>query len=167
MAAKTLVSKGARVFGFNRQSAKATDTLVELQAACQGTGKFTHINCDLQDFQSIRAAAAELEGKLAGDPLYALVNNAGMLPSSANIFGSAPQALGNLPKKLITITHRCTSSKCLLVIAPLNLQLFTLCASFLLGDAGVDSPHQVNMLLAITTRPPRCREDCASVNGIC
>jgi NAD(P)-dependent dehydrogenase (short-subunit alcohol dehydrogenase family) len=79
VAANALVRKGAHVFLLNRASEKATKSLNAIRQACKGDAKAVHVECDLQDFESVRAAAASVEQQLEGDGLYALLNNAGSL----------------------------------------------------------------------------------------
>jgi hypothetical protein len=79
VAANALVGKGAHVFLLNRASEKATTSLNEISQACKGDAKAVHVECDLQDFESVRAAATSVEQQVEGDGLYALLNNAGSL----------------------------------------------------------------------------------------
>jgi NAD(P)-dependent dehydrogenase (short-subunit alcohol dehydrogenase family) len=78
-AANALVRKGAHVFLLNRASERASTSLNAIRQACKGDAKAVHVECDLQDFASVRAAAASVEQQLEGDGLYALLNNAGSL----------------------------------------------------------------------------------------
>jgi NADP-dependent 3-hydroxy acid dehydrogenase YdfG len=79
VAANALVRKGAHVFLLNRASERASTSLNAIRQVCKGDAKAVHGECDLQDFASVRAAAASVEQHLEGDGLYALLNNAGSL----------------------------------------------------------------------------------------
>lgn len=74
--ARELGRLGARVFVLNRESARATDALARLQAAVPGA-TFTPVACDLQDFASVRAAAAAIAAQTG--VLDILCNNAGVM----------------------------------------------------------------------------------------
>lgn len=74
--ARELARLGARVFLLNRASSRATAALARLQAEVPG-GDFVAVVCDLQDFASVRAAAAEIIENT--DRLDILCNNAGVM----------------------------------------------------------------------------------------
>lgn len=69
--------KGAHILALNRKSERATASSTAIRAAApQGT--VTDIACDLQSFDSVKAAVAEVEAATKGTGLDALVLNAGM-----------------------------------------------------------------------------------------
>ena len=75
--ADAVAKKGARVVLLNRPSERASAALAAVQAAASDPSLVTHIDCDLQSFESVRAAGAQV---LALDvPLDVLVNNAGVM----------------------------------------------------------------------------------------
>lgn len=74
--ARELARLGARVILLNRASARATDSLAQLQAEVP-EGQFDAVVCDLQDFASVRAAAQTILGRY--DRLDILCNNAGVM----------------------------------------------------------------------------------------
>eukprot|EP00899_Mesostigma_viride_P011791 jgi/Mesvir1/20612/Mv14840-RA.1 len=76
--AKLAASKGARVFALNRPSKRADDALNVLRQAAVGP-KPVHINCDLQSFESVRAAAAEVAKLTEKEGVDVLLNNAGIM----------------------------------------------------------------------------------------
>lgn len=78
-AAKAIVSKGGSVYALNRPSERAVASLQALNEACKEGGTATQVDCDLQDFSSVRAAAADVKKHLKGKGLDALLNNAGDL----------------------------------------------------------------------------------------
>lgn len=92
--ARELARLGARVFLLNRQSPRADAALARLQAAVPGAS-FTPIVCDLQDFGSVRAAAAAIAGQT--EVLDILCNNAGVmaLPDRATVDGHDVQMQTN------------------------------------------------------------------------
>lgn len=78
---KTLALKGAHVLALNRASERSTTACTEVQDLCstsEGAGKVTEVTCDLQNFESVRAAGAQVLTLLNGTGLDALVCNAGM-----------------------------------------------------------------------------------------
>lgn len=74
--ARELARLGATVLLLNRASERATASLAELRAAVPGA-TFHPVTCDLQDFASVRAAAAEIRRRY--DRLDILCNNAGVM----------------------------------------------------------------------------------------
>jgi NAD(P)-dependent dehydrogenase (short-subunit alcohol dehydrogenase family) len=76
VAARTAAELGGEVLLLNRNSSRVEDALAKLQAAVPN-GKFVTIACDLQDFDSVRKAAAEITSKYS--KLYCLANNAGIM----------------------------------------------------------------------------------------
>ena len=78
---QTYVMKGAHVLALNRPSERATEACKQVGDECAdtpGAGKITQISCDLQSFESVRSAGAEVLSVLNGAGLDALVCNAGM-----------------------------------------------------------------------------------------
>ena len=76
VAARTVAEKGGEVVLLNRPSSRATDSLKKLQIAVPN-GKFVSIECDLQDFDSVRSAVQEIKSKYT--KIYCLANNAGIM----------------------------------------------------------------------------------------
>ncbi len=74
--ARELGRLGARVFLLNRSSSRADAALARLQAEVPD-GQFEPVVCDLQDFASVRQAAATLREKT--ERLDVLCNNAGVM----------------------------------------------------------------------------------------
>lgn len=74
--AREVSKKGATVILLNRRSERATRALQQLQAAVPDA-TFDAIVCDLQDFASVRKAAADILAKYP--QLDVLVNNAGVM----------------------------------------------------------------------------------------
>lgn len=71
-AAKVLVKKGFRVFGSVRKAADGERLTKELGA------NFTPLLFDVTDEPAVKAAGAEVSRALKGEPLFGLVNNAGI-----------------------------------------------------------------------------------------
>eukprot|EP00892_Ulva_mutabilis_P002671 jgi/Ulvmu1/12404/UM009_0051.1 len=89
-AMKVLVSKGAHVMALNRPSERATTACRKVREHCGGSdGRITEVPCDLQSFESVRAAGLEVITQLGGTGLDALVCNAGVmaLPDRATVDG--------------------------------------------------------------------------------
>lgn len=78
-AAKAIASRGGNVFALNRPSERASAAVLAIKEACKDGGTVTHIDCDLQDFQSVRAAAEKMQkdGQVKANGLNCLLNNAG------------------------------------------------------------------------------------------
>jgi len=76
VAAQTVAEHGGEVVLLNRPSKRVDDSLEKLQSTVP-TGKFTCIECDLQDFESVNKACDEI--KLKYDKIYCLSNNAGIM----------------------------------------------------------------------------------------
>lgn len=74
--ARELARLGATVILLNRGSERATASLEKLRGEVPG-GKFDAVVCDLQDFESVRAAAADIVGRYK--KLDVLCNNAGVM----------------------------------------------------------------------------------------
>ena len=78
VAAKLFAEKGAaKVFLLNRPSARAEAARAEISAAAAAGTVVTHVDCDLMDFGSVRAAAAAV--RAATGELDVLCNNAGVM----------------------------------------------------------------------------------------
>lgn len=82
IAAKCLVLKGAHVLALNRPSDRATASSNNIRAEIPkaGGGQLTDVTCDLQSFESVRSAGAQVLEVLEGTGLDALVCNAGAVP---------------------------------------------------------------------------------------
>ena len=76
VAARTVAELGGEVVLLNRPSSRATDSLKKLQIAVPN-GTFVPIECDLQDFDSVRSAVKEIKSKYT--KIYSLANNAGIM----------------------------------------------------------------------------------------
>lgn len=74
--ARELARLGARVFLLNRTSSRADAALMRLQQEVPD-GDFVAVTCDLQDFASVRTAAAAVRSQT--DVLDILCNNAGVM----------------------------------------------------------------------------------------
>lgn len=74
--ARELAKRGATVLLLNRPSARSQDALKKLIDEVPSS-TFENIACDLQDFESVREAAAAIKGKY--DRLDVLCNNAGIM----------------------------------------------------------------------------------------
>jgi NAD(P)-dependent dehydrogenase (short-subunit alcohol dehydrogenase family) len=74
--ARELARLGARVFLLNRASHRAEASLARLRQAVP-SGDFVAVTCDLQDFDSVRNAAAAVRSQT--DTLDILCNNAGVM----------------------------------------------------------------------------------------
>ena len=72
-----LVSKGANVIMLNRPSTRAKAAHEKLQAAAAKPEQVVHIDCDLQNFESVRAAGKAIVA--LGVALDGLINNAGVM----------------------------------------------------------------------------------------
>lgn len=74
--ARELAQLGAKVLLLNRESERATRALAQLKSEVP-SGDFTAITCDLQRFDSVRAAAAAI--REAHDRVDVICNNAGVM----------------------------------------------------------------------------------------
>ncbi len=74
--AREVAKKGATVILLNRESERARNSFQQLQEAVPD-GNFDSVVCDLQDFQSVRAAAETIKSRY--NTIDALVNNAGVM----------------------------------------------------------------------------------------
>jgi len=78
IAAQTFVKKGAdHVILLNRPSERAAKALDEISAEAGGNTKVEHVDCDLQDLDSVRKAAETIKEKYVA--LDILCNNAGIM----------------------------------------------------------------------------------------
>eukprot|EP00535_Pseudo-nitzschia_heimii_P008643 CAMPEP_0197178072 /NCGR_PEP_ID=MMETSP1423-20130617/3460_1 /TAXON_ID=476441 /ORGANISM="Pseudo-nitzschia heimii, Strain UNC1101" /LENGTH=334 /DNA_ID=CAMNT_0042627727 /DNA_START=118 /DNA_END=1119 /DNA_ORIENTATION=- len=77
IAAETVAKHGGEVLLLNRPSPRSIESLKKLRAAVPG-GKFVPIDCDLQNFASVRSAAQEIKAK-GYTSIYCLSNNAGIM----------------------------------------------------------------------------------------
>jgi len=77
IAAKTVAKHGGEVLLLNRSSPRSISSLEKLRASVP-EGKFVPIECDLQDFSSVRKAAEEIKAK-GYKSIYCLSNNAGIM----------------------------------------------------------------------------------------
>lgn len=94
VAARTVAELGGEAVLLNRPS-KRVDAMIEsLKAAVPG-GKFVTIECDLQNFESVRKAATEVKSRY--DKIYCLANNAGIMatPDEATVDGYDTQMQTN------------------------------------------------------------------------
>lgn len=83
-AAECVARHNGEVLLLNRPSSRSTASLEKLREAVPD-GKFVPIDCDLQDFDSVRKACAEIKEKY--DALYCLSNNAGIMATADEITG--------------------------------------------------------------------------------
>ncbi len=94
VAARTVAEHGGEAVLLNRQSNRVETMLASLKEAVPG-GRFVTIECDLQSFQSVRNAVAEIKRKY--DKIYCLSNNAGIMatPDEATVDGYDTQMQTN------------------------------------------------------------------------
>lgn len=76
VALKTVVAKGGAVVALNRSTPRAQQALSKTEI---DQNKVTHIQCDLQDFSSVKAAGQEIKQLYAEEGIYCLANNAGVM----------------------------------------------------------------------------------------
>lgn len=93
--ARELAKRGATVILLNRESERATQSHQQLLEEVP-EGKFEAVTCDLQNFESVRGAAAQIQAKY--DTVDVLVNNAGVmaLPDRATSEGYDVQMQTNV-----------------------------------------------------------------------
>lgn len=84
IAAETVAKHGGEVLLLNRASPRSKASYEKLKASVPGA-KFTQIDCDLQDFSSVKAAAKEIKSVLGYTELYCLCNNAGIMAVDDNV----------------------------------------------------------------------------------
>ena len=77
VAAKTVANKGAKVILLNRASPRAENALKQLKESCP-KAELIQVECDLQDFASVRQAAKKMT-TLCAKGLDVLCNNAGVM----------------------------------------------------------------------------------------
>lgn len=94
VAAGTAAELGGEVVLLNRKSQRVTDSLSRLKEAVPD-GKFVSIECDLQDFESVKRAIDEIKSKYT--KIYCLSNNAGIMatPDKATVDGYDTQMQTN------------------------------------------------------------------------
>lgn len=78
VAAGAAAGLGAHVVLLNRPSARAVASLQKLQAENK-EATFTAIDCDMQDFASVRSAAATIKKQFSKCGIDVLINNAGVM----------------------------------------------------------------------------------------
>ena len=78
VAAETIAEKGGRVYMLNRPSPRAA-AIQETLSQRHPDGRVSTIDCDLQRFQSVRRAAAELSRRCGDSGVDVLINNAGVM----------------------------------------------------------------------------------------
>ena len=76
VAARVVAELGGEAILLNRPSPRVDAMMKSLKEAVPN-GKFVKIDCDLQSFESVQKAAAEVKAKY--DKLYCLTNNAGIM----------------------------------------------------------------------------------------
>jgi len=76
VAARTVAEKGAEVVLLNRKSKRSEASLEKLKAEVP-SATFVPVECDLQDFDSVRSAIKQVKAKY--DKIYCLSNNAGIM----------------------------------------------------------------------------------------
>jgi NAD(P)-dependent dehydrogenase (short-subunit alcohol dehydrogenase family) len=79
VAAKDLASKGARVILLNRPSDRARKAEEDVRTVAAGGGSVESVDCDLQDFASVRAAADTVHQMVKDSGLDVLCCNAGAM----------------------------------------------------------------------------------------
>ena len=77
VAATTLAELGAKVLVLNRSSDRSTASFAELTAA-NSDAELHNVECDLQSFASVQAAAARVQ-ELCPEGVHVLCNNAGVM----------------------------------------------------------------------------------------
>lgn len=94
VAAQSVAEKEGTVVLLNRKSQRQVDALEKLKDAVPG-GHFLSIECDLQDFASVKKAALDVQSKFMS--IYCLACNAGvmMLPDTATKDGYDTQMQTN------------------------------------------------------------------------
>jgi len=117
IAAKTVAEHNGEVLLLNRPSSRSVASLEKLSAAVPN-GKFVPIDCDLQDFSSVRKAAGEIKDKYT--EIYCLSNNAGIMasPDDMTVDGYDKQMQTNhlshflLTKELFPLLQASSKGKC-------------------------------------------------------
>jgi NAD(P)-dependent dehydrogenase (short-subunit alcohol dehydrogenase family) len=83
VAAETAAKHGGEVLLLNRPSERSVASLEKLKASVPD-GKFVPIDCDLQDFSSVRSAAKKIKEK-GYKSVFCLANNAGIMATPDEI----------------------------------------------------------------------------------
>lgn len=93
-AAAVAAEFGGEVLLLNRKSSRV-DAMIEKLKADVPNGKFVTVECDLQDFASVRKASQEIKSKYT--KIYCLANNAGIMatPDKATVDGYDTQMQTN------------------------------------------------------------------------
>ncbi|WP_439101244.1 SDR family NAD(P)-dependent oxidoreductase [Congregibacter sp.] len=94
VAARTVAELGGEAVLLNRPSKRVDAMLGSLKDAVPD-GNFVTIECDLQNFASVRSAAEEIKNRY--DAIYCLANNAGIMatPDEATVDGYDTQMQTN------------------------------------------------------------------------
>ncbi len=94
VAARTVAELGGEAVLLNRSSKRVDAMLRSLKEAVP-YGKFVAIECDLQNFETVRKAANEIKSRY--DAIYCLANNAGIMatPDEATVDGYDTQMQTN------------------------------------------------------------------------
>jgi len=116
VAARTAGELGGEVVLLNRPSERATKALAALKTAVP-SGKFVPIDCDLQNFESVRKAAEEIKTKYK--EIYAVCWNAGIMatPDRATVDGYDDQMQTNhlshflLTAELFPLLEKCEDAR--------------------------------------------------------
>ncbi len=85
VAARTVAKHNGEVILLNRPSSRSAASLEKLKEAVPN-GKFVPVDCDLQDFDSVREACGEIKSKYTS--IYCLSNNAGIMATPDEITGN-------------------------------------------------------------------------------
>lgn len=95
VAAHTIASKSGRVMMLNRPSSRSDKAQQDISAAYPNADIQT-LECDLQSFASVQAAANKLQ-EVCSNGIYALINNAGIMamPDEATVDGFDTQMQTN------------------------------------------------------------------------
>lgn len=102
--AKAIASRGGHIFALNRPSERAVASLAAMKEACKDGGTATHIDCDLQDYASVRSAASQVKNAVQAKGLHCLLNNAGVFAECA-LFGASLE-LSHASMRVYVLTHR-------------------------------------------------------------
>jgi len=84
VAAQTVAEHNGEVLLLNRPSSRSVASLEKLRAAVP-EGTFVPIDCDLQDFDSVRKACKEIKETKKYTSIYCLSNNAGIMATPDEI----------------------------------------------------------------------------------
>lgn len=186
--ARELAKQGAKVILLNRQSERAINSFAQLKSEVP-QGKFEAIECDLQNFESVRNATKEIQSKY--EVLDALVNNAGVmaLPDIATKDGYDVQMQTNviahflLTKELFTLMKKSKQARIVnhssmaRLGGPLEAQYFEAKGGNLGGDGteeeslGFQGPrwaryHQTKLANASFTYGLQQKLEAAGINNV-